>query len=104
MFEIIACWESTLNNIEQTARVSNQSPKWVVGAARLNRHAIYQHYAMHMQGLADKLPSDQIRLASIEDMIRRTFGFNDGQLFDTPSNIQRIDAVQDAYTARDRDP
>ncbi len=87
MFEIIARWESTLNNIEQMAQASNLSAKWVMGAARLNRHAIYQRYTTHMQGLADKLPSDQIHPASIEDTIRWTFGFNDGQLFDTPNNI-----------------
>ncbi len=40
-----------------------------MAAARLNRHAIYQRYAMHMQKLADEMLQDKVRLASIEDMI-----------------------------------
>ncbi len=58
-----------------------------MSAARLNQHAIYQRYAMHMQKLADEMPQDKICPASIEDTIRWTFGFDDGQLFDTPNNI-----------------
>ncbi len=66
-----------------------------MAAARLNQHAIYQRYTTHMHKLADKMPQDKVRLASIKGTIRRTFGFKDGQLVDTLNNIQRINAVQD---------
>ncbi len=101
MFEIVAQWDSTLENIEQTAQANNQSAKWVMSAARLNQHAIYQCYAMHMQKLADEILQDRIRPASIKDTIRRTFQFDNGPLWDSPHNIQQINATQDAYTARD---
>ncbi len=50
------------------------------------------------------MPEDQVHPASIKDMIRRTFGFEDGSLFDSPGNIRCITAVQDGYTAQDRNP
>ncbi len=87
MFEIVARWESTLENIEQMVLASNQLAKWIVGAARLNWHAIYQRYATHMQNLADRLPQDQLHPASIEGTIYQTFGFNDGPLLNTLSNV-----------------
>ncbi len=65
MFEIVARWESALDNIKQAARANGQSAKWIVGAARLNRRTIYQRYAMHMQSLTDRMPQDLLRLASI---------------------------------------
>ncbi len=88
MFKIVTRWESTLENLEQMALANHQSAKWIVGAARLNRRAIYQRYTMHMQTLADKLPQDQLHPASIKDKIHRTFGFDDGPLIDTLNNVQ----------------
>ncbi len=96
IFEIAARWDPALESIEQAARANNQSAKWVVGTAQLNQCTIYQHYAMHMQ--------DLLHPASIEDMIHWTFGFEDGPLFDSPGNIQQINAIQDAYTGRDLNP
>ncbi len=87
MCGIVAQWETALENIEQAAQANNQSAKYIVAAAQLNRHAIYQHYASHMQDLADRMPEDQVRQADIEGMIRRTFGFEDGPLSDSPGNI-----------------
>ncbi len=74
------------------------SAKWVIAAARLNQHAIYQHYAKNMQRLADKHPPENVHPASIEDTIRRTFQFEQGSLWDTPHNIAQINAAQDSYT------
>ncbi len=42
--------------------------------------------------------------ASIKDTIHRTFQFKHGSLWDTPHNIAQINAAQDSYTARDRNP
>ncbi len=81
MFEIVARWDSSLVNIEQMARANNQLAKWVMGAARLNQRAINQRYAAHMQRLADEVLQDKICPASIEDMIHRTFQFNEGLLW-----------------------
>ncbi len=75
-----------------------------MAAAWLNQCAIYQRYALHMQKLVDEMPQDKVHPASIEGTIRQTFGFEDGQLFNTPNNIQRTNAIQDAYTTRDRNP
>ncbi len=86
------------------ASANNQLAKWVMSAAQLNQHTIYQHYTVHMQKLADEVLQDKLRPASIEDTIRQTFQFDNGPLFDTPNNIQRINAIQDAYTAWDRNP
>ncbi len=52
-----------------------------------------------MQRLADEIPQDKICPANIEDMICRTFQFDQGQLWDTPHNIKQINAAHDAYTA-----
>ncbi len=72
-----------------------------MSAARLNQHAIFQHYTTHMQELADEIPQDKICLASIKDTIHLTFQFDNGPLWDSLLNIQQINATQDAYTARD---
>ncbi len=45
---------------------------------------------------------DQLHPASIENTIRRTFAFEEGPLWDSPSNIRCINAVQDGFEARDR--
>ncbi len=52
-----------------------------------------------MQELADE---NRIQPADIEDTIHRVFGFEDGPLWDSPDNIRRINAVQDAYAVRDQ--
>ncbi len=57
-----------------------------------------------MQDLADRVAEDQIRLASIEDTIRRVFGFEDSLLWDSPGDVRRINAAQDGYTSQYRDP
>ncbi|MCP4596425.1 hypothetical protein, partial [Neptuniibacter sp.] len=67
MYEVHARWEPALENIERLAQESDRMAKYVVAAARLNRRAIYQRYASHMQELADHLPDDQIQPANIED-------------------------------------
>ncbi len=87
MFEIAAHWETALENIEQAAQANNQMAKYIVATAQLNQHAIYQHYASHMQDLADRLPEDQICPANIENTICWTFGFEEGLLWDSPGNI-----------------
>ncbi len=43
MFEVVDRWESTLADILWMAEENGCSAKWVVAAARLNQHAIYQH-------------------------------------------------------------
>ncbi len=40
-----------------------------------------------MQGLADRMPDDQIQPANIEDTIIQVFGFEEGPLWDSPGNI-----------------
>ncbi len=52
-----------------------------------------------MQKLADEIPQDRICPASIEDTIHWTFQFDNGPLWDSPHNIQQINATQDTYTA-----
>ncbi len=84
--------------------MNHQTAKYVVAAARLNQHAIFQCYASHMQDLADRMPKDQVHPADIENTIHQTFAFEEGPLWDSPGNIQHINAIQDGYTARDRDP
>ncbi len=104
MFEIVERWESTLANITRMAEVNGQSAKWVIAAAHLNQRAIYQCYAEHMQKLADEHPPETIHPARNEDTICRTFQFNQGPLWDLPYNIEQINAAQDRYTDRDRNP
>ncbi len=60
MFDIIARWEHALEDIERAAQVNGRTAKYVVAATRLNRCAIYQRYASHMQDLADQMPDDLI--------------------------------------------
>ncbi len=57
-----------------------------------------------MQKLADDHPPEVICPASIEDMIRRTFQFEQGPLWDSPYNIRQINATQDSYTDCNRNP
>ncbi len=94
MFKIVARWESTLNNITRTAEANRQSAKWVIAAAHLNQCAIYQRYAEHMQRLANEHPPEMVHPASIEDMICRTFQFEQGWLWDSPYNVEQINATQ----------
>ncbi len=84
------------------AHENDRTAKYVAVAARLNRRAIFQRYATHMQELADKMKEDLIQPADIEDTIHRVFGFEDGPLWDSPNNIRRLNAVQDAYAVRDQ--
>ncbi len=70
MFEIIGRWESTLEGIERAAQSLNRMAKYVMAAAHLNKWAIFQRYASHMQDLADRVAEEQIRLASIKTTIR----------------------------------
>ncbi len=93
MFKIIARWEPALENIEQAAQANGQMAKCVVAAARLNRRTIYQRYASHMQDLADRMAEELIQPANIENTICRTFGFEEGPRWDSPGNIQCINAV-----------
>ncbi len=87
MFEIIGRWETTLEGIERAAQSLNRMAKYVMATAHLNKRAIFQRYASHMQDLADRVAEERIRPASIETTIRRTFGFEEGPLWDSPGNI-----------------
>ncbi len=102
MFDIIARWEHALEDIERAAPANGRTAMSVVAAARLNRRAIYQRYALHMQDLADRMADNLIQLANIEDTIHRVFGFEEGPLWDSPGNIRCINAVQDGYATQDQ--
>ncbi len=75
------------------------SAKWVIAATRTNQCTIYQHYAEHMQKLANEHPPEEVHPAGLKDTIRQTFQFEQGlKLWDSPYNIQQINSAQDSYT------
>ncbi len=98
MFEVTERWDSSLTDILQRAKENGHSAKWVIAAACINQHAIWQCHTEHMQTLADEHPPERVHPASIEDTICRTFQFEQGPLWDSPYNIEQINFTQNSCT------
>ncbi len=104
MFDITQHWESALQGIWRRAADDGcgHSGKWVVAAARINQRAIWQRYAEHFQVLADTMPLEHFRPASIKDTIRQTFKFEQDPLWDSPHNVRCTNFIQDNCMNQDR--